>query len=95
VGEAAERAGIDRFGLDEVERRAVKLLLRLGRPLGEESLATRLGIDRATFHDVHESWLERRGLIERTERRRVATEEARALYGVERIPISNLRILAR
>jgi holliday junction DNA helicase RuvB len=94
VGEAAERAGIDRFGLDEVDRRAVKLLLGLGRPLGVESLAARIGIDRATFHDAHEPWLERRGLIERTERGRVATEEARALYGVERIPISNFRILA-
>jgi holliday junction DNA helicase RuvB len=95
VGEAAKRAGIDRFGLDELERRAVKLLLRLGQPLGVESLAARLGIDRATFHDVHESYLERRGLLERTERGRVATEEAWRLYGEEEIPISNLRILAR
>jgi len=83
VVQAAERLGIDRHGLDPVERRAVKLLLRLGRPLGEEALAARVGVDRGTFHEVHEPWLERAGLIERTERGRVATEEARRLYGRE------------
>ena len=45
------------------------------------ALAARLGVDRESFEDVHEPWLERTGLIERTERGRVATEKARALYG--------------
>jgi len=83
VGEAAGRLGIDLNGLDPVDRKAVKLLLKLGRPIGQEALAARLGIDRATFHEVHEPYLERLGLIERTERGRVATEEARRLYGQE------------
>jgi len=83
VGEAAGRLGIDLNGLDPVDRKAVKLLLTLGRPIGQEALAARLGIDRATFHQVHEPYLERLGLIERTERGRVATEEARRLYGQE------------
>ena len=83
VGEAAGRLGIDLNGLDPVDRKAVKLLLKLGRPIGQEALAARLGIDRATFHQVHEPYLERLGLIEPTERGRVATEEARRLYGQE------------
>jgi holliday junction DNA helicase RuvB len=81
VGRAAARLGIDHNGLDDVDRATVKFLLNLGRPLGEEALAARLGLDRETFHDVHEPYLERLGLIERTERGRVATEEARRLYG--------------
>ena len=78
---AAERLRIDANGLDRVEQAAVKLLVERGRPLGRESLAARLGVDLETYRDVHEPWLERSGLIERTEQGRVATRKARALYG--------------
>ena len=81
VVHAAERLGIDGRGLDRVEVAALRLLLALRRPLGIEALAARLGVDLATYRDVHEPWLERSGLVERTERGRVATEKARALYG--------------
>jgi holliday junction DNA helicase RuvB len=84
VVRAAESLGIDLHGLDDVDRKALRLLLALGRPMGEEALSARLGVDRRTFHEVHEPFLERRGLIERTERGRMATEEARRLYGVRR-----------
>ena len=81
VGRAGERLGIDGNGLDRVERRAVQLLVARGRPLGRETLAARLGVDLATWRDVHEPWLERSGLVERMEAGRVATSKARALYG--------------
>jgi Holliday junction DNA helicase RuvB len=81
VGQAAERLGIDEHGLDRVERAAVKLLVERGRPLGREALAARLGVDLETYRDVHEPWLERSDLIERTEAGRVATPKAKALYG--------------
>ena len=81
VGQAAERLGIDRHGLDRVERAAVRLLIERGRPLGRESLAARLGVDLETYRDVHEPWLERSGLVERTELGRVATPKANDLYG--------------
>jgi Holliday junction DNA helicase RuvB len=83
VVQAAERLGIDRHGLDRVEQAAVRLLVERGRPVGVEALAGRVGVDRETFRDVHEPWLERSGLIERTERGRVATGEALELYGAE------------
>ena len=83
VGHAAERLGIDERGLDRVEVAALQLLLALGRPLGIEALAARLGVDLETFRSVHEPWLERSGFIERTDRGRAATEEARKLYGAK------------
>jgi Holliday junction DNA helicase RuvB len=83
VGQAAERLGIDENGLDRVEQAAVRLLVRRGRPMGREALAARLGVDLETYRDVHEPWLERSDLIERTEAGRVATPKAKALYGEE------------
>jgi Holliday junction DNA helicase RuvB len=81
VGQAAERLGIDENGLDRLEQAAVKLLIERGRPMGVEAMAARLGADLETFREVHEPWLERAGLVERTERGRVATTKAWALYG--------------
>ena len=81
VLQAAERLGLDELGLDRVEQTIVRFLARIGRPIGAEALASRLGVDLQTFRDVHEPWLERAGLVERTERGRIATAEARALYG--------------
>jgi Holliday junction DNA helicase RuvB len=52
--------------------------------MGREALAARLGVDIETYSRVHEPWLERSGLVERTERGRVATRKARDLYGAER-----------
>ena len=59
-----------------MEQEAVKLLLRRGRPMGIETLASQLGVDLATYRDVHEPWLERSGLVERTGRGQAATEKA-------------------
>jgi len=81
VVQTAEELGIDENGLDETEQEAVKLLVARKTPLGVEALAARLGVDRETYREVHEPWLERIGLTERTDRGRFATEEARALYG--------------
>jgi Holliday junction resolvasome RuvABC ATP-dependent DNA helicase subunit len=40
-----------------------------------------VGLDAETYLNVHEPWLERLGLIERTPEGRIATEKARELYG--------------
>jgi Holliday junction DNA helicase RuvB len=81
VGQTAERLGIDEHGLDRVEQAVVRLLVERARPMGREALAARLGVDLETYRDVHEPWLERSDLIERTEAGRIATRKARALYG--------------
>ena len=40
-----------------------------------------MGLDLETYLNVHEPWLERLGLIERTPEGRTATQKARELYG--------------
>ncbi len=81
VVDAAGRLGIDEWGLDPAEQSVVRFLARSGRAVGVEALASRLGLDLESLRDVHEPWLERAGLLERTERGRVATAKARAIYG--------------
>jgi len=81
VVHGAQRLGIDARGLSPEERAVVRLLIDRGRPVGLEAIASRLGLDLETLRDVHEPWLERAGLVERTERGRVATPKARAWYG--------------
>ena len=56
------------------------LLLSHGRPIGRDSLAARLGLDKEAYQEVYEPFPERAGLIERTEWGRVATAKARELY---------------
>ena len=81
VVQAAERLGIDERGLDPVDREVVALLLRRGKATALDAIAKRIGMDPETYGVVHEPWLERAGLLERTRDGRVATEEARKLYG--------------
>jgi Holliday junction DNA helicase RuvB len=81
VVQAAKRLGIDERGLDRLDREVVKILLRRGKPTALDAIATRIGVDPETYRDVHEPWLERSGLLERTRDGRVATEEAREIYG--------------
>jgi hypothetical protein len=81
VREAAERAGLDDRGLSREDRAVVRLLLERDAPVGLEAIASRLALELQTLRDVHEPWLERAGLVERTVHGRVATERARAWYG--------------
>ena len=55
--------------------------------MGQEAIASRLGIELETYRHVDEPWLERMGLIERTERGRVATRLAQLWYGPGRKPL--------
>jgi Holliday junction DNA helicase RuvB len=80
VVHGAARLGIDERGLSREDRAVVRLLIERGRPVGLEAIASRLGLDLETLRDVHEPWLERSGLVERTERGRVATAKAIAWY---------------
>jgi len=83
VGQAAERLGIDERGLDLVDRQAMKLLVGRRTALGIKGIAAAIGLELETFEEVHEPWLERSGLIERTPEGRRATQKARKIYGAQ------------
>ncbi len=82
---ALTRMGVDRRGLDEMDRRLLRILMEFydGGPTGIETLAAAMAEPRDTLEDVHEPFLLREGLLARTPRGRVATRRAYEHLGVE------------
>ena len=82
---ALDRMGVDKAGLDEMDRRLLSILIDYydGGPTGIETLAAALAEPRDTIEDVHEPYLLREGLLARTPRGRVATRRAYEHLGIE------------
>ena len=74
-----ERLQVDRFGLDEVDRRLLETILRKfdGGPVGLATLAAAVGEDRGTLEEIYEPYLLQIGFLDRTSRGRRATRRAR------------------
>lgn len=80
-----ERLGVDRLGLDPMDRRILKTVIDIyeGGPVGVEALAATLAEPRDTIEDVYEPFLLQRGLLARTPRGRVVTRRAYEHLGLE------------
>lgn len=76
--EALNLLGVDRFGLDEMDRRIMLTIIDKfqGGPIGLETLATVVCEEKTTLEDVYEPFLIQSGFIKRTPRGRVATTKA-------------------
>ena len=72
---ALARLGIDAIGLDDMDRRILKLLVANfgGGPVGVETMAVALHETARTVEEVYEPYLIKEGFLERTPRGRVAT----------------------
>lgn len=70
--------GVDRFGLDEMDRRIMLTIIDKfeGGPIGLETLATVVCEEKNTLEDVYEPFLIQSGFLNRTPRGRVATRGA-------------------
>ncbi|HYO94871.1 MAG TPA: Holliday junction branch migration DNA helicase RuvB [Polyangiaceae bacterium] len=79
-----DRLGVDRAGLDEMDRRLLTVIIDHydGGPVGVETLAAALAEARDTIEDVYEPYLLQQGFIGRTPRGRVATRAAYEHLGV-------------
>jgi len=88
VNSATEALGIDRAGLDEIDRRFLKIILEnySGGPVGIEALAANLNEDAGTIIDTIEPYLLKAGYLKRTSRGRFATQIAFEHFG---LPYSN------
>lgn len=77
--DALERLEVDRFGLDEVDRRILDTILTKfdGGPVGLATVAAAIGEDRGTIEEIHEPYLLQIGFLDRTSRGRRATRRAR------------------
>lgn len=86
--EALERLEVDEAGLDEMNRRFLRVIIEVynGGPVGIEALAATLSEPRDTLEDVIEPFLLQSGFLARTARGRVATERAYAHLGLPRPP---------
>lgn len=85
IADAALRMlDVDKIGLDSVDRKFLRIILDkfVGGPVGIDNLASALGEDRETLEDVIEPYLIQNGLIQRTQRGRVATGAAYRHFGL-------------
>jgi Holliday junction DNA helicase RuvB len=82
--EAMDLLEIDSLGLDEFDRKYLRLLLHKydGGPVGVETLAAALSEERDTIEDTCESYLLQIGFLQRTPRGRVATRLASEHLGI-------------
>ena len=76
---------VDRLGLDQNDRSILLTIIEKfgGGPVGLETLSAALGEDAGTIEDVYEPYLLMNGLIQRTPRGRIATENAYRHLGLE------------
>jgi Holliday junction DNA helicase RuvB len=80
VREALARLGVDRHGLEELDRRILACLARSIEPLGLKTVAAAVGESEDTIEDVFEPHLLRQGFVQKTARgRRITAAGKRAL----------------
>lgn len=84
AAEAFTLKGIDEHGLTSTDRAYLARLVQSGDPVGVESLASLLGESVETLEQGVEPFLMSEGLITRTPRGRMATEQAVSLMTGER-----------
>lgn len=77
---------VDKLGLDQNDRNILLFIIEKfgGGPVGLDTLAAALGEDAGTLEDVYEPYLLMNGLINRTPRGRMATDNAYRHLGIPR-----------
>ncbi len=83
ASEALERLNVDQFGLDDTDRRVLRLILDKfnGGPVGLGTIAAALGEEPDTLEEVVEPYLMQIGFLERTPRGRQVTAQAAGHLG--------------
>lgn len=78
---ALDQLGVDKNGLDDMDRRILKLMAEKyeGGPVGIETMAAALGEDRETLEEVYEPFLIQEGLIQKTPRGRTLTQYSKQM----------------
>lgn len=78
---ALDQLGVDKNGLDEMDRRILKIIAEKyeGGPVGIETLSSALGEESETLEEVYEPFLIQEGFIQKTPRGRVLTSYSKQL----------------
>ncbi len=90
AGTALDAEGIDSLGLDNLDRKLLKVIIEYyqGGPVGIEALAATLSEESDTLVDMVEPYLLKIGFIQRTRQGRLASPDAAAHLGMK-IPGGN------
>ncbi|MEJ2367340.1 MAG: Holliday junction branch migration DNA helicase RuvB [Acidobacteriota bacterium] len=83
-----ERLEVDRFGLDELDRRILTTIIEKhsGGPVGISTLSASIGEEKDTLEEIYEPYLMQIGFLKRTPRGRCATDAAFRHLGIPRPP---------
>ncbi len=78
TSEALIMLDVDEFGLDEIDRRILKIIIEKfeGGPVGLNTISAATGEEMATIEDVYEPFLIQSGFLKRTAQGRMATDAA-------------------
>lgn len=78
VEETLKQLGVDHLGLDSTDRQILKTLIGRykGGPVGLKTLSAAIAEDEDTMETIYEPFLLQLGLLERTQRGRLATDKA-------------------
>jgi Holliday junction DNA helicase RuvB len=78
---ALDQLGVDKNGLDEMDRRILKIMAEKyeGGPVGIDTLSSALGEESETLEEVYEPFLIQEGFIQKTPRGRVLTSFTKQL----------------
>lgn len=85
VDEALKLEGVDNLGLDELDRKYLRVVAEIyeGGPVGVEAIAATLGEDAGTLEEVCEPYLLQIGFLARTRKGRQLTKAAAEHLGVK------------
>ncbi|MGH9702258.1 MAG: Holliday junction DNA helicase RuvB C-terminal domain-containing protein, partial [Candidatus Acidiferrales bacterium] len=83
--EALQMLGVDDHGLDEVDRNLMLTIIQKysGGPVGLNTIAASLSEEEDAIEEIYEPYLMQLGLLDRTQRGRVATAMAYKYFGME------------
>ncbi len=77
--------GIDELGLENLDRAILRLIINKfnGGPVGIDTIAASIGEERITIEDVYEPYLMQAGLLHRTQKGRMVSDEAYRHLGLD------------
>jgi len=81
-----ERLGVDEYGLDNMDRKIIKVLVEKfnGGPVGLESMSVAISEDAKTIEEVYEPYLIKEGFLQRTSKGRIALDKSFNYLGLEK-----------
>ncbi|HEX6624176.1 MAG TPA: Holliday junction DNA helicase RuvB C-terminal domain-containing protein, partial [Pyrinomonadaceae bacterium] len=85
AGDALNRMEVDTFGLDEMDRKLLLMIIQqhVGGPVGLNHMSAALQEEKDTIEEIIEPYLIQIGFLNRTPRGRMATRLAYRHFGIE------------